>query len=90
MGDPTQSDDLPLIEVPDELVWDYAVAPEDPLWRLQRVASRFPAVGRDRRTVAALYRARLHLRVPQETLDLIELYEEKWLERERGGRRADG
>ena len=75
-------DDLPLIDVPKELVWDYPEAPPDPMWRLQRVASRFPVLGRDRKIVAALFQARFRLRIPQETFDLIELYEEKWRERE--------
>ena len=75
-------EDLPLIDVPRELVWDYRETPTDRMWRLQRVASRFPAVGHDRQTVAALYRVRHLLKLPLETLDLIELYEEKWREHE--------
>jgi len=69
---------LPLVEVPQSLLWDRAVAPLDPLWRLNRIATRFPAVGTDRATVAALYAALPLLTTPLETRVLIELYEEAW------------
>lgn len=82
MDDLDLPDDLPLIDVPKELVWDYRETPMDPMWRLERVASWFPVKGRDRKTVAALYRVRHLLKLPPETFDLIELYEEKWRERE--------
>lgn len=80
MTDPLPPE-IPLVDVPKSLLWDYAEAPKDPMWRLQRIASRFPALGRDRATVAALYLVRHHLKIPLETLDLIEIYEEKWRER---------
>ena len=54
------------VNVPPELLWDYRVPPEDPLWRLQRIAEWFPAFGRDRATVAQLYARRGELRVPPE------------------------
>lgn len=71
-----------LIPIPDELVWDYPNAPEDQLWRLQRIAEWFPAYGRDRRTVRALYERRDELRIPNEVRELIGMYEEAWRERE--------
>lgn len=67
-----------MVKVPAELVWDYATAPEDAAWRLQRVAEWFPAFGRDRETVAELYAHRDELRIPPEIRSLIELYEEAW------------
>lgn len=73
------------VNVPPELLWDYRVPPEDPLWRLQRIAEWFPAFGRDRATVAQLYARRGELRVPPEVRALIEIYEEVWREREAGG-----
>lgn len=73
------------VNVPPELLWDYRVPPEDPLWRLQRIAEWFPAFGRDRATVAQLYARRGELRVPPEVRVLIEIYEEVWREREAGG-----
>jgi hypothetical protein len=47
-----------LIPVPRVLLWDYETPPEDLLWRLRRVGSWFPAVGRDRETVRALFEHR--------------------------------
>jgi hypothetical protein len=73
------------VEVPPELLWDYREPPEDPIWRLQRIAEWFPAFGRDRATVAQLYAHRRDLRVPPEVRALIEIYEEAWSEREVGG-----
>lgn len=63
-----------VIPVPPELVWDYPEAPADELWRLQRVAEFFPLYGRQRATIAALYRRRDELRVPPETKELIAMY----------------
>ena len=71
--------------MPPELLWDYREPPDDPLWRLQRIAEWFPAFGRDRATVAGLYARRDDLRVPREVLTLIEIYEQVWREREAGG-----
>ena len=49
-----------MIEVPRELLWDYAEAPLDELWRLQRIADYFSRHGRERATVEARARMRLH------------------------------
>ena len=76
------------VAIPRELVWDYREPPEDPLWRLQRIAEWFPAFGRDRATVAQLYEYRERLRVPPEVSALIEIYEEIWRGRE--AKRGDG
>lgn len=65
-----------------DLVWDYEVPPRSLLWRLQRIADAFPAYGRDRRTVRALFEHRNELRMPPEVRLLIEMYEEFWTERE--------
>jgi len=72
-------DDLAL---PKELVWDYASAPNDLSWRLQRLAEWFPEFGRDRHSVKLLFRYRETLRIPWESRRLIELYEEAWREKE--------
>lgn len=76
------------VPIPRELVWDYAEPPEDPGWRLQRIADWFPAFGRDRRTVRLLYEHRAELRIPPEVRALIELYEEEW--QKRGDARGPG
>ncbi len=76
------------VEIPPELVWDYRTPPEDPIWRLQRIAEWFPAFGRDRATVAQLYDFRNTLRIPPEVRKLIEIYEGIWRQRE--ANRADG
>lgn len=70
--------DLPLVPVPASLLWDWPEAPADPLWRLNRIASRFPAVGTDRATVAALVLALPYLKLPYETRILIGMYEDAW------------
>lgn len=70
------------LDIPECLVWDYEVPPEDLLWRLQRIADWFPAFGRDRRTVGLLFAHRGELRLAPEIRELIELYEEAWRERE--------
>ena len=71
-----------LIDIPRPLVWDYRQPPDDLQWRLQRIAEWFPAFGRDRKTVRALFACRHALRVPPEVRELIEMYEEAWRERE--------
>ncbi len=43
------------IDIPKELLWDYTKAPDDLLWRLQRIADFFPAYGTDRETVQLLF-----------------------------------
>jgi hypothetical protein len=70
------------VDIPPELVWDYPAAPDDLLWRLQRLADWFPAYGRDRRTVALLYEHLGSLRAPPEVRTLIGLYEEAYRLRE--------
>lgn len=65
-----------------DLVWDYREPPEDPLWRLQRIADAFPAYGRDRVTVGQLFARLDELRIAPERRMLIELYEQAWCERE--------
>jgi hypothetical protein len=76
------------VNVPQELLWDYRVPPEDPMWRLQRIADWFPAFVRDRETVAQLYAHREALKVPPEVRALIEIYEQVWQESEPN--RVDG
>jgi hypothetical protein len=73
-----------MIEVPPELLWDYAEAPRDELWRLQRIADYFPRYGRDRATVEALHRRRSGLRIPPEIVELIDIYHRLWNERHDG------
>ncbi len=73
---------MAIVEIPPELVWDYRKPPEDPIWRLQRIAEWFPAFGRDRATVAQLYDYRNTLRIPPEVRKLIEIYEGIWRKRE--------
>lgn len=69
------------VDIHPDLVWDYREPPQDPLWRLQRIADAFPAYGRDRRTVELLYQLRAQLRLEPEILALIELYREEWAKR---------
>jgi hypothetical protein len=71
-----------MVTVPRELVWDYEKAPEDLLWRLQRIGDWFPAFGRDRHTVRELFLHLDALNLPAETKTLITLYEEAWRARE--------
>ena len=56
-----------MITVPREIVWDYREAPEDLLWRLQRIADFFPRYGRDRETVTLLFENRPRLRLEPAT-----------------------
>jgi hypothetical protein len=70
-----------MIEVPKDILWDYKEAPEDLLWRLQRIADFFPHYGLDRETVEALYAHRDRLRLDAATRALIEAYYEAWLEK---------
>jgi hypothetical protein len=63
-----------MIEVPEEILWDYRHAPEDVLWRLQRIADFFPLYGKDRATVIELYAHRDRLKLDAATLALIEAY----------------
>lgn len=63
-----------MITVPRAILWDYREAPEDLLWRLQRIADFFPRYGTDRETVALLFANRERLRLEPGTLALIEEY----------------
>jgi hypothetical protein len=63
-----------VITVPREIVWDYREAPDDLLWRLQRIADFFPRYGRDRETVVLLFENRDRLRLEPATRALIEEY----------------
>jgi len=63
-----------VITVPKEILWDYREAPDDLLWRLQRIADFFPRYGRDRETVALLFENRNRLRLEPATRTLIEEY----------------
>lgn len=63
-----------MIEVPEDILWDYQHAPEDVLWRLQRIADFFPLYGKDRETIAQLYAHRNQLKLDGATLALIEAY----------------
>lgn len=64
-----------MITVPNEILWDYREAPEDLLWRLQRIADFFPRYGCDRETVALLHHNRGRLRLEPATRALIEEYQ---------------
>ena len=63
-----------MIEVPEDILWDYHHAPEDVLWRLQRIADFFPLYGTDRATIVQLYAHRNQLKLDEATLALIEAY----------------
>ena len=67
-----------MINVPKELLWDYHEAPEDLLWRLQRIADFFPLYGQNRETVELLYRYREKLKLDGATRALIEEYHQVW------------
>lgn len=75
--------DAKRIEIPEELLWDYREAPDDLLWRLQRIADFFPLYGRDRKTVMVLYENANKLRIDETTRLLIEEYKRAW--EEKGG-----
>ncbi len=63
-----------MIDLPRELLWDYQKAPNDELWRLQRLVDFFPQFGRDRASVQALVRRLPELKMPPEVAELIRLY----------------
>ena len=69
------------INVPRELLWDYKEAPDDFMWRLQRIADFFPAFGADEKTVKLLFEHRHKLKLEKGKYRLIELYYEVWIER---------
>lgn len=72
------SAEMAMIPVPKDLLWDYDEAPEDLLWRLQRIADFFPLYGKDRETVGLLYAYRGQLRLDGATTALIEEYRHAW------------
>lgn len=63
-----------MIPVPRDIPWDYHEAPEELLWRLQRIADFFPLYGKDRETVKLLYAHRDQLKLDGATRALIEEY----------------
>jgi hypothetical protein len=67
-----------MVEVPKEILWDYAEPPEDLLWRLQRIADFFPLYGREKETIALLFRHRDELKLDAATKTLIEEYHHAW------------
>jgi len=79
----TARSNVQTIRIPGELLWDYREAPEDLLWRLQRIADFFPLYGRDRKTVMALYKNVKKLKIDKTTRLLINEYKRAW--EEKGG-----
>lgn len=69
------------VEIPKELLWDYTEAPDDILWRLQRIADFFPAYGTDRNTVQLLFEYRDRLKLEEGKYKLIGIYKEVWDEK---------
>jgi len=67
-----------MIQVPEDLLWDYLEAPQDLLWRLQRIADFFPRYGSDRKTVELLFAHRDELKLDGATRGLIEEYHCAW------------
>lgn len=65
---------LDVLGIPRELVWDYPSPPKDERWRARRIALFFPQFGRDRETVAVLYRYLDELQVPPGIRELVVLY----------------
>lgn len=72
---------MKVIAIPKELLWDYKEAPDDLLWRLQRIADFFPAYGTDRETVQLLFEYRDKLRLEKGKYKLIGIYKEVWDEK---------
>lgn len=69
------------VKIPRELLWDYKEAPEDFIWRLQRIADFFPVYGTDKETVQFLFEYRDRLRLEDGKYRLIGLYKEVWDEK---------
>ncbi len=69
------------LKIPKEILWDYKEAPEDLIWRLQRIADFFPAYGTDRDTVELLYKYRDKLKLEEGKYRLIGIYKEVWDEK---------
>lgn len=75
------------IDIPREYLWDYTEAPDDLIWRLQRIADFFPAIGTDRDTVLLLFENRDRLKLEEGKHKLIGLYHEVWNEKAGTGNR---
>ena len=75
------------VRIPREILWDYTEAPDDLLWKLQRIADFFPAYGADRETVALLYENRDRLKLEEGKYRLIGMYHEVWNEKTRADNR---
>ncbi len=73
------------VSVPKELLWDYREAPDNILWRLQRIADFFPQYGKDRKTVELLFRYRDKLKLELGKYRLIGVYHEVWNEKAEEG-----
>ncbi len=71
----------PDIAISDDMVWDYKSAPDDLLWKLQRITHFFPAYGADRNTVKLLFQYRDQLKIEKGKYELIGVYEEVWREK---------
>ncbi|MCI0469026.1 MAG: hypothetical protein L0Y62_03050 [Nitrospirae bacterium] len=69
------------VHIPSELLWDYKEAPNDLLWRLQRLADFFPAYGADKEIVDLLFEHRNKLRLEMGKYELIAIYKEAWDEK---------
>jgi len=67
-----------MVDVPARLLWDYDAAPENELWRLQRILDFFPTYGRDRATTMSLVEHLDALRAPPEVKELVRLYAEHY------------
>jgi len=68
----------PDVEIPKEILWDYKQAPDNLLWKLQRIALFFPAYGTDRDTVKLLFQYRDRLEIEKGKYELIGIYEDVW------------
>ena len=68
----------PDIAIPKEILWDYKTAPDNLLWKLQRIALFFPAHGTDRNTVKLLFQYMDRLKIEKGKYELIGIYEDVW------------
>lgn len=75
------------VEIPKKLLWDYKEAPDDILWRLQRIADFFPVYGADKETVTLLFENRDRLKLEEGKYKLIGIYKEVWDEKTSKGHR---
>ncbi len=69
------------VRISKELLWDYRTPPANLLWRLQRIADFFPAVGTEKEVVELLFKHRDALKLERGTNQLIALYHEVWREK---------